>query len=142
METIHARTQCRPTAPVPLRDELTVTATLPLCSRRELAAGIQRAARHRQRYTGPFMPEPRADQLLPFHCAMLLADTLPTQGEIATDVKIARTIHHSRINAAKSVYRPGGKPPMLIQLASLNVGSIRTGYTAPASFTTTAKSKA
>src|SRR5207249_7594594 len=31
-----------------------------------------------------------------------------------------------------------GKQPMLIQLASLKVGSMRTGYTAAASFTTTA----
>ena len=58
-------------------------AALPPASR-EITAHIQRAARHRQRIhieasigARPEIPEPRADQLLPFHCAMLVAAIPP-----------------------------------------------------------------
>ena len=32
--------------------------------------------------TSPFIPEPSADQLLPFHCAMALADTPPAVAKL------------------------------------------------------------
>ena len=66
---VHPRTEGRPTAPVPLRN--VIGRMLPPAAR-EIAARIQRAARHRQRIHSTLfkLPEPRADQLLPFHCAM------------------------------------------------------------------------
>src|SRR6266487_3400705 len=66
-------------------------------------------------------PEPTADQLVPFHRATRLAKTSPT---MVKSPPMNRLPEASTTAAETAPFAPG-RPPMLIQLASLNSAAAR-----------------